>query len=151
MKVDGSWTSPVLIVEDDPMIGELLMLRMNTAGFSATWVRDGPEALERIAHVRPRVVVLDLGLPGMDGFQVLEAFRPQPMHRIMPIMLLTARHGQDDVKRALALGADDYVAKPFDAAALLSRIGKLIDRGRSRTGAKLAATADPRSAYASEA
>ena len=80
--------------------------------------------MDRIADVRPKLVVLDLGLPIIDGFQVLERLRAQPLWRNLPIFVLTARHSEEDVKRAIRLGATGYMAKPFDAMALISRIDK---------------------------
>jgi len=112
----------VLIVEDDPLIGELLMLRLESAGYRATWLKDGGQALNRIADLKPSCMVLDLGLPVIDGFQVLQTLRRHALWKTLPIIVLTARHNADDVKRALSLGASDYVAKPFDALALIKRI-----------------------------
>jgi DNA-binding response OmpR family regulator len=118
----GLWSPPVLIVEDDPLIGELLMLRLESAGYRATWLKDGGQALNRIGDVKPSCMVLDLGLPVIDGFQVLQTLRRHALWKTLPIIVLTARHNADDVKRALSLGASDYVAKPFDAQALIKRI-----------------------------
>ena len=113
-----------MVVEDDPAIGELLTLRLETAGYQVTWVRDGAAAMDRIADVLPKLVVLDLGLPILDGFQVLAKLRAQPLWRSLPIFVLTARHSEEDVKRAIRLGATGYMAKPFDAKVLISRIDK---------------------------
>ncbi|HZZ34245.1 MAG TPA: response regulator [Caulobacteraceae bacterium] len=116
------WSRPVMVVEDDPTIGELLTLRLDLAGYRPTWVRDGAQALERINEVKPDLIVLDLGLPKVDGFQVLEALRAEPLWRDLPIIVLTARHNSEDVRKALSLGASDYMAKPFDAKRLQQRI-----------------------------
>ena len=124
MNADQSWHRSIMVVEDDPGIGELLTLRLENAGYRVTWVKDGAAAMDRIADVRPKLMVLDLGLPIMDGFQVLERLRAQPLWRNLPIFVLTARHSEEDVKRAIRLGATGYMAKPFDAMALISRIDK---------------------------
>ena len=124
MSVGNAWNRPVMVVEDDPAVGELLTLRLESAGYRATWVKDGAAALDRIADVLPRLLVLDLGLPVVDGFQVLQALRAQPLWRNLPIFVLTARHSEEDVKRAVRLGATGYMAKPFDALALIKRIDK---------------------------
>ncbi|HWA62431.1 MAG TPA: response regulator [Caulobacteraceae bacterium] len=122
----GVWNPRILVVEDDPLIGELLMLRLESGGYRATWVKDGGAALDRMQDVKPHLVVLDLGLPGVDGFQVLQTLRRHATWRETPVVVLTARHNADDVKRALGLGASDYVAKPFDAHALLKRIERAL-------------------------
>jgi DNA-binding response OmpR family regulator len=124
MSNGGLWAPPVLVVEDDPLIGELLMLRLESAGYRATWLKDGAAALNRIAEIKPIAMVLDLGLPTIDGFQVLQTLRRHALWRTLPIIVLTARHNAEDVKQALSLGASDYVAKPFDAQALIKRIGR---------------------------
>jgi len=116
------WGRPILVVEDDPIVGELLLLRLNTAGYRPHWVRNGQAALGRALEVRPRLVVLDLGLPGMDGFEVLAALKGARRIWPLPVIVLTARQNAADVTRAISLGAVDYVAKPFNGEALMARI-----------------------------
>ncbi len=126
MDGERTWATPILIVEDDPLIGEVLMLRLESVGYRATWVKDGAEALNRIGQVKPQLVVLDLGLPVVDGFQVLTTLRRNPLYRDLPVIVLTARHSADDVKKAVTLGASDYLGKPFDAEVLQRRIERLL-------------------------
>ena len=126
MDGERTWATPILIVEDDPLIGEVLMLRLESVGYRATWVKDGAEALNRIGQVKPQLVVLDLGLPVVDGFQVLTILRRNPLYRDLPVIVLTARHSADDVKKAVTLGASDYLGKPFDAEVLQRRIERLL-------------------------
>ena len=126
MGAESAWATPILIVEDDPLIGEVLMLRLESAGYRTTWVKDGAAALNRVGEVKPKLVVLDLGLPVVDGFQVLTILRRNALYRDLPIIVLTARHSADDVKKAVTLGASDYLGKPFDAEVLQRRIERLL-------------------------
>jgi DNA-binding response OmpR family regulator len=124
VSADLTWGLSILVVEDDPLIGELLKLRLDAANYRPHWVQTGEEALMKIHEVKPALVLLDLGLPRMDGFQVLMEIRRQAIFARTPVVVLTARHNAADVQRALKLGANDFLAKPFDAANLLKRLAK---------------------------
>jgi DNA-binding response OmpR family regulator len=119
-----AWHAPVLIVEDDPLIAELLTLRLEAAGYKPYWEPDGEKALAKLQDIGAALIILDLGLPGMDGFQVLTEIRRQPIYAKTPVVVLTARHNAADVQRALKLGANDFMAKPFDAAVFMRRMAK---------------------------
>jgi DNA-binding response OmpR family regulator len=123
---EHEWRQPVVVAEDDPGIAELICLRLETAGFRCVRAADGGEALDRIFEVKPVFVVLDLGMPRIDGFTVLEVMRKHPLVRHTPVLVLTARHGVEDVRRAIALGANDYLAKPFEPKALYARVTRLL-------------------------
>jgi DNA-binding response OmpR family regulator len=114
----------ILIVEDDPMIAELLQAQLGGARYDVTWARSGEVALMRMRQIKPALVLLDLGLPEMDGFEVLTELRRSAAFAKTPVIVLTARHVAADVRRALLLGASDYIAKPYDAAELLRRIAR---------------------------
>ncbi|MDR3508146.1 MAG: response regulator [Caulobacteraceae bacterium] len=122
MNTQQDWKPPVMVVEDDPLIGELLSLKLKSAGYNPTLVKNGVEALKRVGEIKPRMVLLDLGLPKVDGFQVLESLRRDLRFPRLPIVVLTARQGGEEVRRAIKLGASDYVTKPFDLSALLKRL-----------------------------
>ncbi|MFI4975257.1 MAG: response regulator transcription factor [Caulobacterales bacterium] len=124
MNVDKVWGRPIMVVEDDFLIGELLVLRLEMAGYRVTWARDGAAALNMIDRAKPELLVLDLGLPVLDGFQVLERLRARPLWSQLPILVLTARQCEDDVRRAVRLGATDYMAKPFNDFVLIKRIAR---------------------------
>lgn len=132
MSDDQAWAPMLLIVEDDLAIGELIMLRLRTAGYRTTWARTGAQALTKIYEIQPRLMMLDLGLPVIDGFGVLERIRTQRFFKTLPIVVMTASHAAGDVKRALALGADGYLTKPFEAVDMLKRIEKLLVAGVAR-------------------
>ncbi|WP_174874839.1 response regulator [Vogesella oryzae] len=116
----------VLIVEDDPLIGDGLQAGLQALGFSCDWLRDGKLALSGIRAAPYDAVVLDLGLPGMDGLEVLAAWRRAGHHE--PVLLLTARDGVNDRIRGLDSGADDYLVKPFALGELAARLRALVRR-----------------------
>ena len=143
MAEDQSWAPMILIVEDDPMIGELIMLRLTAAGYRTSWARTGPEALTKIYEVRPKMMVLDLGLPVIDGFGVLEQVRAQQFFKNLPIIVLTGRHELADVKRAMALGASGYMAKPFESKDLVKRVEKYLTMPAGRAAPAAAVVPEP--------
>jgi CheY-like chemotaxis protein len=116
----------VLVVEDDPALRELLMTRLTIAGYDAHDARDGQEALDRIGELRPAAMVLDINMPRMDGFQVLQTLAGRGQLKGLRVMVLTARNQTDDVRRAIALGAHDYMAKPFKDLQFLTRMARLV-------------------------
>ena len=116
----------ILVVEDDRNVRDLILTRLAMAGYSTSVARDGAEALEAIRLSRPDAVVLDISLPKLDGFEVLRELRLKPASAVPPVMVLTARNAQEDIKAALALGARDYMSKPFDHAQLLFRLSRLL-------------------------
>ncbi|MFI4972933.1 MAG: response regulator transcription factor [Caulobacterales bacterium] len=123
----------IVVAEDDAAIRELLTIRLEQAGHLVTAARDGHEALAAIRAQRPDCVILDVGMPGLDGFGVLRELQADPTLRDIPALVLTANDAFDDVRKATSLGAKDYMTKPFDAARLLSRIARLnVVRDRKR-------------------
>ena len=122
----------IVVAEDDEAILDLIHIRLEIAGFAVSYARDGPAALELIKQVQPAGVVLDLNMPRLDGFGVLTALRAQPLRRPPPVLVLTARHAAEDVKRCLMLGAKDYLAKPFDEKTLIARVGRLVRSAAAR-------------------
>ena len=116
----------ILIVEDDPMLGEGLQVGLRQAGFHPEWVRDGEAAWQTLAHESFNAVVLDLGLPRMDGIEVLRRVRASEQR--MPVLVLTARDTAQDVIAGLDSGADDYMIKPCDLGELAARLRALIRR-----------------------
>lgn len=116
----------LLLVEDDRMIAEALLKGFERQALSADWVRDGTAALQAIDVAQYAVVLLDLGLPKLDGMQVLEAIRRKGQG--VPILILTARDDLASRIRGLDLGADDYVLKPFEFDELMARIRAVVRR-----------------------
>lgn len=116
----------VLLVEDDPMIGETIHAALKDASYAADWVKSGPAGLNAMACHRYDVVLLDLGLPGKDGVEVLREIRSDGNG--VPLIVITARDELEDRLSGLDGGADDYVAKPFDMAELLARMRAVLRR-----------------------
>lgn len=116
----------IFVAEDDRGVLDLILTRLTLAGYETAYGRDGWEALSGIAASRPAVIILDINMPNLDGFGVLERLRKMTPPLLAPVMVLTARHAPDDVRRALALGARDFLAKPFDGAQLLARVARLM-------------------------
>jgi DNA-binding response OmpR family regulator len=115
----------VAVIEDDPAIGEVLAMHLGAAGCEVRRYADGPAALREAAEFWPDLVVLDLRLPGMDGFTLLERLRAV---RDVPVLVVTARGDVRSKVRGFELGADDYVVKPFDPDELLARVRALLRR-----------------------
>lgn len=109
----------ILVVDDEPQMGRLLRTGLSARGYEVVVAADGQEALEQAVHWRPEVIVLDLGLPVMDGLEVCRRIRGWSQ---VPIIVLSARDGEPDKVEALDLGADDYLVKPFGMDELLARI-----------------------------
>jgi len=115
----------VLLVEDEDSIGGLLRSYLSRHGYQVVWVRSGEEALVEIVRHPVRIVILDIGLPGMDGFEVCRRLRARSQ---VPILMLTARDEEPDRVAGLELGADDYVPKPFSPRELAARIKAVLRR-----------------------
>ena len=115
----------VLVVEDEPVINEAVADRLRAEGFGVEQAYDGPGAVERYAATRPDLVVLDVMLPGFDG---LEVCRRIQTHQPVPVLMLTARDDEADILVGLAVGADDYLTKPFRMRELVARVRALLRR-----------------------
>lgn len=116
----------ILLIEDDRMIGGAVSVALRDASYAVDWVQDGDSALQALAHEEHQVVLLDLGLPKRDGFEVLRCLRQSD--NTVPVIIITARDGVEDRIKGLDLGADDYLLKPFDVNELLARLRAVIRR-----------------------
>jgi DNA-binding response OmpR family regulator len=129
----------ILVVDDEPKIVRLVRDYLEHGGFDVLVARDGPEALMRARTERPDLVVLDLGLPGLDGLDVTRALRRETP---MPLIMLTARDSETDKVLGLELGADDYLTKPFSPRELVARIRAVLRRHEHGTSAELIRVGD---------
>jgi DNA-binding response OmpR family regulator len=115
----------VLLVEDEPSVGELVRGYLARDGWIVIWVRSGEEALAELDRHAVRIVILDIGLPGMDGFAVCREMRVRSR---VPILMLTARDEEADRVVGLEVGADDYLTKPFSPRELVARMKAILRR-----------------------
>jgi two-component system, OmpR family, response regulator ResD len=118
----------VLVVDDEPTIGEVVGRYLQRAGYATRVVHDGRGALSAVERERPDLVVLDLMLPGLDGLEVMRRLRDRDPAARLAIILLTARGEESDRVVGLRLGADDYVVKPFSPAELVARVDAVLRR-----------------------
>jgi two-component system response regulator QseB len=121
----------LLLVEDDRLIGRGVQESLRDEGYAIDWVRTGPEALEQAASGVHDLVILDLGLPGLDGIEVLKRVRARKVD--VPILILSARDAPSARVTGLDAGADDYLVKPFDLNELSARIRALLRRRNGRS------------------
>ncbi len=118
-------TRTVLVVEDEATIAQAVAARLRSEGFTVEVAKDGPSGVEACTRLQPDLVVLDLMLPGLDG---LEVCRRIQRDRPVPVLMLTARDSETDLVVGLAVGADDYLTKPFSARELVARVHALLRR-----------------------
>jgi two-component system alkaline phosphatase synthesis response regulator PhoP len=118
----------VLLVEDDPVIARVMMTHLRHAGFEVEWVEDGERGLAKLRYERPDVAVIDLMLPGLDGWALTETVRRERIGT--PIIAVSARASEHDKVHTLGIGADDYLAKPFGMRELVARVQAALRRSR---------------------
>ncbi len=117
----------VVVIEDDPSIADLIEMYLRRAGFRVLQAATGERGLQLIEQQRPVIVLLDIGLPDIDGFEVCRRIRATSM---LPVLFLTARDGEIDRVLGLELGADDYVTKPFSPREVVARVHAILRRGQ---------------------
>ena len=115
-------TTKVLVVEDEPDIRELLVDILEDAGYEVSQAMDGGTALEKVRDYPPDIILLDVSMPVMDGFQVLERLQKEPATRSIPVIMVTAKGHQQDVIKARTGGAWGYVTKPWEAEEIESKV-----------------------------
>ena len=120
----------VLLAEDEPNIVESLAFLLRRAGFEVSVATDGEAAVEQAATGRPDVVVLDVMLPGLNGFDVLRRLRAAPATATLPVVMLTAKGQREDRETAEACGADAFITKPFSNAELVAAVSRLAEPAR---------------------
>jgi DNA-binding response OmpR family regulator len=121
----------VLLVEDEPSVGELVRGYLSRDGYRVVWVRTGEEGLAELERHPVRLVILDVGLPGKDGFDVCREMRSRSQ---VPILMLTARDEEPDRIVGLEVGADDYITKPFSPRELVARMKAVLRRSEPQDG-----------------
>ncbi|MCH8290491.1 fused response regulator/phosphatase [Candidatus Poribacteria bacterium] len=120
----------ILVVDDDIDILELLEMSLTSDGFNVVTASNGPSALEKTKAHKPDLILLDLMMPDMDGFEVISKLKADPQTRTIPVIMLTARTQSHEKIEGLSAGADDYITKPFELKELALRIGAILGRTR---------------------
>jgi len=122
----------ILIIDDEADLVNMLKMRLEAAGYDVISAGDGQEGLGIIRKSKPDLVVLDLMLPGMDGYKVCGLLKNDKRYSEIPVIIFSARAQQSDMKMGEEVGADAYITKPFEPKALLDKIEELIKRGRGK-------------------
>jgi len=122
----------VLVAEDELDLQYAIRSKLTSAGYDVTAVADGRVALLEAQAAPPDLYILDVTMPGMNGIELCQTLRDDPVTGAAPIIMLTARAQAADIERGLASGADDYIVKPFSLRELVGRVGELLDNA-SRT------------------
>lgn len=118
----------VLIFENDRAVLEMLQIRFDVAGYHIMCARNGMAAIEMLGVMRPDVVIMEMALPEADGFRILEVLRQRYGMPPFPILIMGRALGVEDIRRAMALGARDCLAKPFSGADVLTRVSRLLQK-----------------------
>lgn len=116
----------ILVVDDEPELLQLLRYVLEASGFSVVLAPDGRQALEQVQKERPDLVLCDVVMPELNGFETVRALRQNPETRLLPVLMLSARGQAHDVQRALDAGADGYVTKPFSYRELVAEVKRRV-------------------------
>ncbi len=122
-------SSRILLIEDEDLVGTMVRMNLEGAGYEVVWVRDGEQAAERAMAEPFDLLLLDIALPGRDGLSILEQLRSRGVGT--PVMMLTAKSDVSTKVAALEMGADDYLPKPFDVAEMIARVNALVRRSQA--------------------
>ena len=123
----------LLLVDDEQKLLDLISFRLQHLGYRVVTAKSGQDALATVKSERPDLIILDIGMPDMDGLTACARLKESPGLAATPILMLTARSGVDDVNRAMAMGADDYIVKPYDPTVLEMKLRRYL--GDSHAGA----------------
>jgi DNA-binding response OmpR family regulator len=120
----------ILVVDDEPDVASLLTLLLKSQGYNVVSAGDGQEALEKARSEQPDLILLDVMLPKMDGYKVARMLKFDENFSSIPIIMLTAKVQEKDKQIGMEMGADDYVTKPFDTAALLAKVKAVLGKNK---------------------
>lgn len=123
----------LLVVDDSPTFLEFVRAVLSGRGYSVIVAGNGPDALDIAEAEQPDLVILDVSMEGMDGFDVLNRLRQRSSTSNMPVLMMTARRTEADVRMALGFGAQGYIVKPFETSDLLGRVHRLLNAGSKRS------------------
>lgn len=117
----------VLVVDDDPHIVQLIQINLESRGHDVVTATDGSDALDEVARQKPDAIVCDLMMPVTDGFTVLRTLRIDPETKKIPFVIVSAKTMPEEIRKALEMGADRYITKPFEPEELLAAVDKLLE------------------------
>ena len=120
----------IVLAEDEPQIARLVEFKLKKEGYQIVWKENGEEALKAIKADRPDLILLDVMMPVMDGYEVLRRVKEDENLKSIPVVMLTARAQERDVVKGIDLGAEDYITKPFHPAELLARVKRILGKPR---------------------
>lgn len=121
----------ILVVDDEPHIVKMVEFKLRNQGYETISAVDGNQALEMVLTRKPDLILLDVMMPGLDGFQVLNKLKTQEETRELPVIMLTAKGQERDVVTGFDKGADDYIIKPFSFPELLARVNRALSKGEN--------------------
>ncbi|MFC1513684.1 response regulator transcription factor [candidate division KSB1 bacterium] len=116
----------IVLAEDEPQIARLTIFKLEKEGFTVIWEKDGRSAYESVKNNKPDLVLLDIMMPVMDGYQVLKKIKGEDDISGIPVIMLSAKGQERDVVKGIEMGAEDYIVKPFRPAELAARIKKIL-------------------------
>ncbi len=122
----------VLVVDDDPSIVKLIEINLKIEGYEVVTATDGSDALDEVARQIPDAIVCDLMMPVTDGYTVLRTLRIDPATKRIPFVIVSAKSLPEEIQKALEMGADRYITKPFDPGKLVEVVGSLLGAAQSR-------------------
>ncbi len=114
----------ILIVDDEPQLAGFVKMRLEANNYDVILASDGVEGLKKVREEKPDIILLDIQMPNLNGFSMLTKLRDNSETRSVPVIMLTAKDTPDSIARALEIGANDYIVKPFDSKVLLEKIKK---------------------------
>jgi len=121
-----SVSKKILLVDDEPDILKVVIFRQKASGYQVVAASDGSEAFEAAEREKPDLIMLDVNMPVMDGIQALEKLKSDEGTKNIPVIMLTAKTQSQDIEKAMSLGANDYIGKPFDHMVLLGKIKNIL-------------------------
>ncbi len=119
----------ILVVDDEPYLAEMMANRLAANRYTVVTALSGHEALNRVTKEKPDLVLLDILMPDMDGYQILRHLKEDPKTQSLPVIMLTVKKWSEDIKKAMESGAADYIVKPFNPADVLKKIEGVLKRG----------------------
>lgn len=121
-------TKKIVLAEDEPQIARLVEFKLKKEGYQVVWKENGEEALKAIKADRPDLILLDVMMPVMDGYEVLRQLKEDENLKSIPVVMLTARAQERDVVKGIDSGVEDYITKPFHPAELLARVKRILGK-----------------------